>query len=494
MFSQRDGARNSAADSNRWRALVFIALAQLLVVLDVTIVTIALPSAQSDLGMSDGSRQWAITAYAVTFGGLLLFGGRVADTWGRKRAFIMGLVGFGASSALGGAATWEGVLFGARALQGAFAAFLAPAALSLLSVLFTETRDRAKAFGVYGAVAGGGSALGLILGGFLTQYMSWRWTLFVSSPVALVAVFGVLRFVHEPGGGRHIATLDVPGALLSTLGLAALVFGVSRAESDGWTAPVPLSLFAAAIVLLATFVAVEAKTANPLLPMYVLLDRNRGGAYLAITLADMGMFGIWLFLTYYLQVVKGYSPLTTGLAFLPATVGMVLGSQQIAARLMTRVAPRWVMASGALTAAAGTFLLTQIRVDSSYLWLILPAQLMVAFGMGSAIMPGMSLATYGTQPRDAGIASAMANTAQQLGGGIGTALLNTIASLATASYVASHSEGPVNLTQGQDLVEGYRHAFWWAGGLLAAAAVTAIALVNASRPVDQAEESASSLR
>ncbi|APU40694.1 MFS transporter [Streptomyces sp. TN58] len=478
----------SAADPSRWKALVFIALAQLMVVLDATIVNIALPSAQTDLGISDGNRQWVITAYALAFGGLLLFGGRIADKWGRKNAFVVGLVGFALASALGGAATGEAMMLGARALQGVFGALLAPAALSLLAVMFTDAKERAKAFGIYGAIAGGGGAVGLILGGFLTEYLNWRWTFFVNIPFAVVAAVGAWMVIREPAGSRNRAPLDIPGVLLSTTGLVALVYGFTRAESAGWSDAVTVAMFIASAVLLAAFVLVEAKVKSPLLPLRVLLERNRGGVYLSLGLAVIAMFGLFLFLTYYLQVVKGFSPVKTGFAFLPMIAGMILGSTQIGARLMTRVAPRLLMGPGFMVAAAGMLLLTQLEVDSSYPALILPAQLLLGLGMGTAFMPAMSLSTHGVNPADAGVASAMVNTSQQVGGAIGTALLNTIAASATTAYLTDHAAeaaagGPAaQLVQAQAMVEGYSSAIWWAVGILVASAAVALTLINTGRP------------
>ncbi|MEU3772403.1 MFS transporter [Streptomyces sp. NPDC032472] len=478
----------AAADSNRWKALVFIALAQLMVVLDATIVNIALPSAQTDLGISDGNRQWVITAYALAFGGLLLFGGRIADKWGRKNAFTVGLIGFALASALGGAAGGQAMMLGARALQGAFGALLAPAALSLLAVMFTDAKERAKAFGIYGAIAGGGGAVGLILGGFLTEYLNWRWTFFVNIPFAVVAAAGAWMVIREPSGGRNRAPLDIPGVILSTLGLVALVYGFTRAESAGWSDAVTVVMFIASAALLAAFVFVESQVRSPLLPLRVLLERNRGGVYLSLGLAVIAMFGLFLFLTYYLQVVKGFSPVKTGFAFLPMIAGMITGSTQIGARLMTRVAPRLLMGPGFLVAATGMLLLTQLEVGSSYPLLILPAQLLLGLGMGTAFMPAMSLATHGVNPADAGVASAMVNTSQQVGGAIGTALLNTIAASATTAYLTDHAAeaaagGPAaKLVQAQAMVEGYSSAIWWAVGILLASATVALTLINTGRP------------
>ncbi|MGW2303775.1 MFS transporter [Streptomyces sp. NPDC001809] len=474
-------------DPGRWKALVFIALAQLMVVLDATIVNIALPSAQQDLGISDGNRQWVITAYALAFGGLLLFGGRIADLWGRKRTFVVGLIGFALASALGGAATGEAMMLGARALQGAFGALLAPAALSLLAVTFTDAKERAKAFGIYGAIAGGGGAVGLILGGFLTEYLNWRWTFFVNIPFAVVAAVGAYLVVREPAGSRNRSTLDIPGVILSTLGLVALVYGFTRAESEGWSDAGTIGMFVSSAVLLAAFVLTEAKVKSPLLPLRVLTDRNRGGVYLSLGLAVISMFGLFLFLTYYLQVVKGYSPVMTGFAFLPMIAGMIIGSTQIGTRLMTRVPPRLLMAPGFLTAGVGMLLLTQLEIGTSYAGLILPAQLLLGLGMGTAFMPAMSLATHGVDPRDAGVASAMVNTSQQVGGAIGTALLNTIAASATTAYLTDNAAGATTpaaqrLLQLQGMVEGYTAAIWWAVGILVASAVIAFTLINTGKP------------
>ncbi|MDT0379422.1 MFS transporter [Streptomyces sp. DSM 42041] len=491
------GTADRTADPRRWKALTFIALAQLMVVLDATIVNIALPSAQTDLGISSGSRQWVITAYALAFGGLLLFGGRVADLWGRRRTFVTGLIGFAAASALGGAAVTPAMMFGARALQGVFGALLAPAALSLLAVMFTDGRERAKAFGIYGAIAGGGGAIGLILGGVLTEYLDWRWTFYVNIPFAAIAALGALAVIREPSAARNNSSLDVPGVLLSTLGLVSLVYGFTRAESDGWTDGLTVALFVASAVLLSTFARVESRVRAPLLPLRVVADRNRGGVYLSLGLAVIAMFGLFLFLTYYLQVVKGYSPVETGVAFLPMIAGMITGSTQIGARLMTRVRPRLLMGPGFLVASLGMLLLTQLETDSSYVALILPAQLMLGLGMGTAFMPAMSLATVGVHAQDSGVASAMVNTSQQVGGAIGTALLNTIAAGTTTAWVADHIAAAGSSPQAQQLVrlqgmvEGYTTAIWWAVGILLTSATLAVTLVTTrgqGTPVTSSDE------
>jgi len=464
-------------DPQRWKALAFIAIAQLMVVLDATVVNIALPHAQASLHISNADRQWVITAYSLAFGGLLLFGGRISDLWGRKRAFIIGLIGFALASALGGSAVNEAMLLGARALQGAFGALLAPAALSLLAVTFTESKERAQAFGIFGAIAGAGGAVGLILGGVLTQYANWRWALFINIFFAIIAAIGAVLFIHERESDRNTNRLDIPGVLLATSGLVSLVYGFTKASTDGWTATVTLGMFVASVVLLAAFVVVESRVKAPLLPLRVVASRIRSGVYSSLGLAVIGMFGLFLFLTYYLQENKGYSPVMTGVAFLPMIVGMITGSTQIGARLMNRVPARLLMGPGFIVAAIGMLILTQLTVSTSYATTILPALLLLGLGMGTAFMPAMSLGTYRVDPRDAGVASAMINTSQQVGGSIGTALLSTIAVNASTAFMKSHHGNPALLQVAA--VHGYTSAIWWAVGILLVSAAIAFTFVNA---------------
>ncbi|MGW1268679.1 MFS transporter [Streptomyces sp. NPDC002491] len=474
-----ESSADTAPDPRRWWGLVIIALAQLMVVLDATIVNIALPSAQQDLGISDGDRQWVITAYTLAFGGLLLLGGRIADRVGRKRTFVIGLVGFAAASALGGAATGAGMLFGARALQGVFAAVLAPSALSLLTTTFTDPKERGKAFGIYGALAGSGAAIGFILGGLLTEYLDWRWCLYVNVPIAVIAVFGGLVLLHDRAGHADVR-LDVPGAVLGCGGLVAIVYGFSEAEPRGWTDPLVLGLFAGGIVLLTVFVWWQSKARVPLLPLHIIKDRNRAGCFLTMGLAIIGMFGLFLFMTYYLQVILGYSPVKTGLAFLPLTLAIIIGSTQISARLMNRVAPRMLMVPGMLLASGGMVILTRMTVHSSYADEILPALLLMGLGMGLTFMPVFATATAGVAPQDAGVTSATVNTSQQVGGSIGTALLNTIATTSSAAYLSSHLTGPVRRAQvaAEATVHGYTVAIWWAAGIMLLAGLVAGLMVT----------------
>src|SRR3954469_9934861 len=477
MSSAPAGSTPSALDSQRWKALAFIGIAQLMVVLDATIVNIALPRAQADLQFSDASRQWVITAYSLAFGGLLIAGGRLGDLWGRKRVFLTGLIGFALASALGGAAVNTGMLLGARALQGLFGALLAPAALSLVAVTFPDGRERAKAFGIFSAIAGGGGAVGLLLGGVLTEYVDWRWCLYVNVGFAVVAAAGAAFSVHERNEQRNRDRLDVPGAVLGTAGLVALVYGFSRAEEAGWSAGTTIALFVAAVVLLIAFVLVERRTTAPLLPLRVVTDRNRAGAFLGVGLAMIGMFAQFLFLAYWFQLVVGYSPLTSGFAFLPHIAGLIIGTTQIATRLSGRVPVRRLMVPGLLVAALGMLLLTQLTADSSYwsYWaLVLPATVLLGIGMGAAFMPAMTLATQGIRPQDAGVASAMVNTSQQVGGSVGTALLNTIAAGATTGWIATHA----GADPAQAAVHGYVTAFWWATAIMLLAALIVAVLVR----------------
>ncbi|MGW7572654.1 DHA2 family efflux MFS transporter permease subunit [Streptomyces sp. NPDC054765] len=432
-----------------------IAIAQLMVVLDATIVNIALPSAQRDLGISDANRQWVITAYTLAFGGLLLLGGRIADLVGRKKTFMIGLVGFAVASGLGGAATGSGLLFGARALQGAFAALLAPSALSLLTITFTIGKERSKAFGIYGAIAGGGAAIGLIAGGLLTEYLTWRWCLYVNIPIAVIAFVGAAVFLHDkPERGR--VRLDVPGVVLGCGGLVAIVYGCSEAEPRGWGDGLVIGLLVGGVALLGAFAWWQTRARHPLLPLHIVRNRNRGGAFLTMALAVIALFGMFLFMTYYLQTVLGYSPVKAGVAFLPMVAAIVVGSTQISARLLHRIPPRFLMVPGALLASAGLVTLTFLTAEPAYVSHVLPAMLLVGLGMGLIFMPVMATATSGVAPRDSGVTSATVNTAQQVGGSIGTALLNTIATSTSAAYIAAHLAAAAQRSGGLGLTPAVR--------------------------------------
>src|SRR6516162_4924265 len=474
----------AAESARRWWILAVVGLAQLMVILDATIVNIALPSAQRALGFSNTDRQWVVTAYSLAFGGLLLLGGRLSDLVGRRRMLIIGLVGFGAASAVGGAAASFGVLVIGRGLQGAFGALLAPAALSTLTVTFTDPAERGKAFGVYGAIAGAGGAVGLLLGGLLTEYLSWRWCLYVNVLLAIVAVAGAVRLLasHPRDPGVHI---DWPGTVLVAAGLVAVVYGLSEADTAGWGAPTTLALLAAGVVLLAVFVLVERRVAHPLLPLRIVLNRFRGGAYLAIGLSAVGIFGIFLFLTYYFQLTLAYSPVKSGLAFLPMIAAIVAASTTSSGVLMPRVGPRPLIPVGMLFAAGGlSILAAQLGLRTSYLDWILPALLLTGAGLGLVFGCALNTATYGTGAADAGVASALVNTNQQIGGSIGTALLNTLAASALASYLLTHGHSPLDLAQAA--VHSYVVGFWVSAAILAGSAVVC-ALVLPSGTLTPAE-------
>jgi EmrB/QacA subfamily drug resistance transporter len=461
----------------RWLALAVIGVAQLMIILDASIVNIALPHAQAALHIGNAQRQWALTAYTLTFGGLLLLGGRVADYLGRKRTFLIGLFGFAGASAFGGLAQSAGWLFGARAVQGMFAALLAPAVLSLITTTFTEAHERAKAFAVYGAISGTGAAIGLIAGGALTEYLSWRWTLLVNTPIALIVAAASLPLLKESRaeGNRHF---DLPGALVATSGLALLVYGFTEASLHGWTAPFTLALLAVAVVLLVGFVTWENRAKNPMLPLRIILDRNRGGSYLAFFLATLSMFGVFLFLTYYFQGVLGYSALKAGVAFLPFPIGIITSST-IASRTLPRFGPRVLATGGFALATLGMLWLTQLPADSAYLTHVVPSMLLISLGMGHVFVPLSSTALLGVPNHDAGAASALVNTMQQVGGSLGVAFLNTIATSATASYAAAH--GGVSRAA---VVHGFTSAFSVGVGVMALAAIVVSTLIRPGRNRD----------
>jgi EmrB/QacA subfamily drug resistance transporter len=470
-------ARTADPDPLRWWSLAVIAISQLMIVLDASVIIVALPSAQRALHISVANRQWVMSAYTLAFGSLLLLGGRIADYLGRRRMFVIGLVGFGAASALGGLAQDPAMLFGARALQGAFAAVMAPASLSLLTVTFTEARERARAFGVYGAIAGGGAAIGLVLGGTLTQLASWRWTLLINVPIALVAALAAGRFVRE-SRAQVRSGYDLPGAVAVTGGLFLLVYGFTTAGTDGWGAGLTIALLAGAAVALGAFTVIELRSTHPLLPMRVILDRNRGGSYLASLLVGSAMLGTFLFLTYFFQGILGYSALRTGFAFLPFSGGIIAGAG-LASRLLPRIGPRALMVAGLVLGAGGLSWFTRLEVDSGYVAHVLFPEIIVSLGMGMAFVPLSSTALIGVEPKDAGVASALVNTTQQVGGSLGTALLNTVAATAATTYLASHA----HLADGakRAAVHGYTTAFTVSAALLAGAALTAGLLVRATR-------------
>ncbi len=475
----------------RWLALGIIAVAQLMIILDASIVNIALPSAQEDLGISAANRHWVVTAYTLAFGGLLLLGGRIADYMGRKRTFIVGLIGFAGASAIGGIASTAGQLYAARGLQGAFAALMAPASLSLITVMFTLPKERAKAFGVFGAVSGGGAAIGLIVGGVLTEYFSWRWCLGVNVPIALGTALAALPVVHESkahGDTRY----DIPGAVLATLGLVSLVYGFTEAaklkdpgqstEVQGWTANSTVFFLVAAAVLLVAFVLWEMRAKNPLLPLWIVLERNRGGSYLVFLLVGAGLFAMFLFLTYYFQITLHYSPLKAGFAFLPFSLG-IIATAGLVAQLLPKVGPKALMVPGMVMSVIGMLLLLLITPDTAYWSHVLPAMLIMSIGLAGVFIPAASTALVGVGHHDAGVASAVLNTAQQVGGSLGLALLNTLYAAAVTDYMAENLTDPADTASVTQLalVRGFHVSFFWGAVMFFLALLTVIFFINAKK-------------
>jgi EmrB/QacA subfamily drug resistance transporter len=475
VSSPMPAGATAAADPRRWLVLAVLATAQMMVVLDATVVNIALPSAQTALGFSNGDRQWVVTAYSLAFGGLLLLGGRLADIFGRKRMFLIGLVGFAGASAVGGASTNFGMLVAARAVQGAFGAVLAPAVLALLTTTFTDRAERGRAFGIYGAILGAGGGIGLLLGGALTTYASWRWTLYVNLVLAAIAFIGGSALLRQ-SRPEHRPRPDVPGVLTVSAGLFALVYGFSHAETSGWQDPITLGLLIGAVVLLAAFLAIEARSAQPLLPLRVVVDRNRGGSYLAVFVITAALFGVFLFLTFYLQTTLGYSAIHTGFAFLPMVVALSLTSLVASSKLLPRVGPRPLVPPGLVVAAVGMIIFTRLGARSDYLPHILPGLLVLGVGLGAAISPAVNTATANVPPDDAAIASAMVNTSQQVGGSIGNSLLSTLAASAVTTFMASHPPGPTLAAQAA--LHSYTVVFWCAAGILAAGAAATLLLLR----------------
>jgi EmrB/QacA subfamily drug resistance transporter len=455
---------------HRWLVLVVVSIAQLMVVLDATIVNIALPSAQASLGFGNSERQWVVTAYALAFGSLLLLGGRVGDIVGRKRTFLIALVAFAAASALGGASPSFAILVIARTLQGAAGAMLAPAALGTLVTTFQNPRDRGKAFGVFGTVAVGGGAVGLILGGILTQYLSWRWCMYVNVLFAAVAVVGALVYMNEVKPTIR-PRIDLVGTVLAALGLFGVVFGFAQAQSDGWGSSVTTVSLALGLALLVLFVLVEQRVDQPLFPLRVVANRSRGMAFAAVGIAGLAMFGLFLFLTYYLQLVKHFSPVTSGLAFLPMIACIMISSNTSNIVTLPRFGPRIVITTGMVTAVVGLGYLSRINIHSSYAGAVLPALILMGLAMGMVMAPSMNTATAGVQPRDSGVAAALVSTMQQVGGSIGTAVMSTIAASVTTSYASAHAPVPgfdaVAATRGYATVFLASALVFATGGILA---------------------------
>jgi len=471
--------QNNPHHERRWLILAVLGIAQLMVVLDATIVNIALPSAQKALHFSNDDRQWIVTAYSLAFGSMLLLGGKISDLFGRKRALIIGLAGFAIVSAIGGAAQSFLMLAGARALQGLFGALLAPAALSLLTTTFTDPAERGKAFGVFGAIAGSGASVGLLLGGTLTQLLDWRAVMYVNLVLAAVAIAGAVVLLRNEVPAEK-PKLDVPGILSVSAGLFALVFGLSHAQTTSWTDPVTIVTLAASAPLLVLFVWLERRAEHPLLPLRVLADRNRSGSYISIGLAAISMFGAFLFLTYYMQQNLGYSPIVTGVAFLPMTLTVMASATIVNTKLAPRFGPRPLVTLGMALGAAGMVYLTGLGIHASYATAVLPTLVAMGAGLGLVFAPAMSTGTLGVEPHDAGVASATVNTSQQVGGAIGTALLSTLATSAANSYLAGARPSAALIAHAT--VHGYTTAFAWSAAIFALGAVLAMVVFRRGAP------------
>jgi EmrB/QacA subfamily drug resistance transporter len=474
--------QRQAEPDRRWLILGVVSVAQLMVVLDSTIVNIALPSAQRALAFPDSDRQWVVTAYALAFGSLLPVGGRLGDMFSRKRVFIIGLIGFAVASAIGGAAGSFGVLVVARALQGGFGAVLAPSALGTLISTFRDPRERGTAFAAFGSVASAGAAAGLILGGLLTEYLSWRYCLYVNLVFAVIAVAGAVAWIR---GTRpaHPPRLDWPGTVLACAGLFLIVYGFSHAATAGWTSALTIGCLVIGPVLLVGFVVVEQRSRHPLLPLRIIINRTRGGCYLALCISGVALFGTFLFLTYYLQQVRGYSPVTTGLLFLPMVAGILVTSTLSSIVGLPRIGPRDVIAGGMLLAGGGMALLTQVTATSSYASLVLPALVIMGLGFGMIFAPAINMATFGVAREDSGVASALVNTMQQVGGSIGLSALSTVALTAAASYLILHHTS--RLAPAIAITHGYTQAFAISAELLGAGFVLAMLVLPSKRRLDQ---------
>ena len=468
----------------RWWILGVLGIAQVMVILDSTVVNIALPSAQHALHFSNADRQWIVTGYSLAFGSLLLLGGRVGDRVGRKRALITGLLGFSVASAIGGASVNFAMLVIARTIQGAFGALLAPSVLALLTTTFVDPDERGKAFGIYGAIAGTGGALGLLLGGLLTSYASWRWTLFVNLAFAAAATIGALLWLTNDRREDN-DPFDLPGLLLAGTGLFSLVFGFSHAETTSWGNPYTVGFLAAALVLLVVFVPTEVRSDHPLLPPRVVLDRTRGGSLLVMLFASVGTFGVFLFLTYYFQATLGFSPVKSGIAFLPLIAALTAVAQLSNRVLLPRFGPRPIVPVGMLVSAASLLGLHQVGLHSSYVDHVLPYLIVLGIGSGLSVAPAFSTGTLGLMPQDAGVGSATLNTAQQVGGSIGTALLNTLAASAATDYLVSRALTSVSAQSAS--LHGDTTAFLWSSLAFAAGAVAAALVLRSGGLAELAE-------
>ena len=459
----------SNRESNKWVVLVLVCFAQFMVVLDATIVNVALPSIQTDLGLSEANLQWIVNAYTLVFGGFLLLGGRAGDLIGRKRLFLGGIVVFTVASLLNGLAVNEGMLIASRALQGLGAAFISPAALSIISTTFEEGAERARALGVWAAIAIGGAAFGLVLGGLLTQLLSWPWIFFVNVPVGIVTFAFALRLIPESRDEHAHRSFDVAGAVSVTGGLMSLVYAIVKAETAGWGSATTIGFFALSAILLASFVVIELRSKAPLVRLSIFRVRSLLTANVVMLLVASGVFAMFFFNTLYIQRVLGYGPLKAGLAILPFTAGVML-SAGLASQFAPRVGVRPVAALGMLLSAIGMLLLVRLPVDGTYAADVLPSLIVTSLGMGAVFMPLTLIATTGLEDEDQGLASGLFNTSQQIGGALGLAILSTLAASKTASAGGA--------TDPEALVTGFHWAFAGGAAFVVAGLVTMLVLLR----------------
>jgi EmrB/QacA subfamily drug resistance transporter len=448
--------------TNRWYVLVLVCFAQFMVILDATIVNVALPAIQSDLDFTPTSLQWVVNAYALCFGGFLLLGGRAADIFGRQRLFLVGIVVFTAASLLNGIASTSEILTIGRGLQGLGAALVSPAALSIVSTTFAEGRERTQALGIWSAIAAGGGAVGLLLGGILTDYLSWRWVFFVNLPIGIVTFVLSLRSVPNSRAETRPGTVDVAGAVTVTAGLIVLVFGIVKAQEYGWGSGRTIGLLVASLVLLASFVVVESRSKAPLIRLGIFRTRSLSVANASMAFVASGMFGLFYLATLYLQGVLGYSPLEAGLAFLPVTAGVVIGAG-VAQKLIPRLGVRATPSIGLVLSGFGLLYFARVPVDGAYLLDIFPGLMVMSIGIGLTFVPMTLLATTGVASDDAGLASGLFNTSQQIGGALGLSILSTVAASKTADILGGLGSTPSQVQSTAALVDGYQVAFVLAG-------------------------------
>jgi EmrB/QacA subfamily drug resistance transporter len=475
-------------DTKRWWILVVLSIATLMVSLDATVINIALPRAQLDLHFSNANRQWLITAYALAFGSLLQLGGRLSDLWGRRNVLLIGLAGFALASVLGGSATSFTMLVTARAIQGLFGALLAPAVLATLSTTFQEPKERAEAFAIYGAIAASGAAIGLLLGGALTQWASWRWCLFINLFFAAIDIVGVLAFIDKRRSETR-TKLDILGTVLASAGLFFVVYGLAHAVTSSWTNAFTWASLLLGAGFLVLFVYWQEHSKNPLLPLRIFMQRTRAGSFVALFITNIGIFGISLFLAYYMQDTLGYSPMRTGLAFLPLVVGITLSAFVASARLLAKTGPRPLIPVGMVLSVMGMVLFTKLPANSDYFGHVLPGLVITGLGLGLIFAPAIASATANLEKRDAGAAGALVNTTQQIGGSVGTALLNTIAvSAATREGISLFHHHPPKTGVAMRALEttatqhGYTVAFWWAAGIFAFGAILTFFMLENGAP------------